>query len=297
MKTDNIYIKPFLSIESENHVWYKNLKFLGKGGNGTAFLVLCTSGENMGGIFTLKILHKISDDNRIAKFQREINYMQEHPHPSIMREYDQGVWEGHPFVVMDHMTTTLETLVQAGEIELYDCFLYILQLLSAVKHLHSTGYIHRDIKPSNIFIKDSAAILGDYGLIKKVEVDNNNCDNDTIKGYIAMPFYYRTPELVAYAKGEDNPSFESDLFQLGLVIAYIFTRQNVLMEAKIIDEPIRVKPFSIHRGKYSGKIKYALNGMLNIDKEKRWDLDKTYKYFSKLFMEYAKDDLELNGKQ
>ena len=297
MKTDNIYIKPFLSIESENHVWYKNLKFLGKGGNGTAFLVLCTSGENMGGIFTLKILHKISDDNRIAKFQREINYMQEHPHPSIMREYDQGVWEGHPFVVMDHMTTTLETLVQAGEIELYDCFLYILQLLSAVKHLHSTGYIHRDIKPSNIFIKDSAAILGDYGLIKKIEDENNNCDNETIKGYIAMPFYYRTPELVAYAKGEDNPSFESDLFQLGLVIAYIFTRQNVLMEAKIIDEPIRVKPFSIHRGKYSGKIKYALNGMLNIDKKKRWDLDHTYKYFSKLFMEYAKDDLELNGKQ
>ena len=127
--------------------------------------------------------------------------------------------------------------------------------------------------------------------------DNNNCDNDTIKGYIAMPFYYRTPELVAYAKGEDNPSFESDLFQLGLVIAYIFTRQNVLMAAKIIDEPIRVKPFSIHRGKYSGKIKYALNGMLNIDKEKRWDLDNTYKYFSKLFMDYAKDDLELNGKQ
>jgi serine/threonine-protein kinase len=118
MKTDYIYIKPFLSIESENNIWYKNLKFLGKGGNGTAFLVLCTSGENMGGIFTLKILHKISDDNRIAKFQREIAYMQEHPHPSIMREYDQGVWEGHPFVVMDHMTTTLETLVQAGEIEL-----------------------------------------------------------------------------------------------------------------------------------------------------------------------------------
>lgn len=79
MKTDYIYIKPFLSIESENNIWYKNLKFLGKGGNGTAFLVLCTSGENMGGIFTLKILHKISDDNRIAKFKREINYMQEHP--------------------------------------------------------------------------------------------------------------------------------------------------------------------------------------------------------------------------
>lgn len=73
--------------------------------------------------------------------------------------------------------------------------------------------------------------------------------------------------------------------------------QNVLIDAKNIDDPIRIKPFSVHRGKYSGKIKYALNGMLNIDKEKRWDLDNTYKYFSKLFKEYAKDDLELNGKQ
>ena len=112
-----------------------------------------------------------------------------------------------------------------------------------------------------------------------------------------MPFYYRTPELVAYAKGEDNPSFESDLFQLGLVIAYIFTRQNVLRTVKNIDDPIRIKPFSIYRGKYSGKIKYALNGMLSIDKEKRWNLDKTYVYFSKLFMDYAKDDFELNGRQ
>lgn len=296
MKKDHIFIKPFLSIESAKGVWYKNLKFLGKGGNGTAFLVLCTKGENMGCIFTLKILHKTSDNDRIEKFMQEVEFMQQHPHPSIMCEYDQGIWEGHPFVVMDYMTTTLETLIQAKEIELYDCFIYALQLLSAVKHLHNTGYIHRDIKPSNIFVKDSTAILGDYGLIKKVNEGANDGDDDTIRGYIAMPFYYRTPELVAYAHGEIIPGFESDVFQLGLVFANMFTRTNVLEEANDILKPVRVKPFSVHRGKYSGKIKYALNGMLNLDKDKRWNIDFTYVYFSKLFEEYAEADLDLNGR-
>ena len=63
-----------------------------------------------------------------------------------------------------------------------------------------------------------------------------------------MPFYYRTPELVAYAKGEDNPSFESDLFQLGLVIAYIFTRQNVLRTVKNIVKKLEEEEIVIREG-------------------------------------------------
>lgn len=297
IKKDYLRINEFVSIKSSNDIWYKNLRFLGKGGNGAAFLVLCTSGVNKGCIFTLKILHKVSDANRINKFQQEVKFMQDHPHPSSMHEYDSGVWRNHPFVVTDYMTTTLETLVQAGEIALYDCFLYALQLLSAVKHLHSKGYIHRDIKPSNIFIKDNTATLGDYGLIKKIEDEDNNHDNNIIKGYIAMPFYYRTPELVGYAKGEMMPSFESDIFQLGLVFTYMFTHQNILLEAAEITEPVQLKKISVRRGKYSIRIGNVLKGMLNIDKEKRWDIDRIYTYISKLFEEYAEADLLLNGRQ
>ena len=96
--------------------------------------------------------------------------------------------------------------------------------------LQKKNIIRRDIKPNNIFISNNNAILGDFGLIKELNQDEQrimdddiNLINETIinneEGYAAMARYYRTPELVNYANHKDELHIESDVFQLGLVLA------------------------------------------------------------------------------
>ena len=59
-------------------------------------------------------------------------------------------------------------------------------------------------------------MLGDFGLMKLLD-DTNVEDREIFKESIGpgMPFYYRTPDLVAYAKNEAQLTVKSDVFQLG----------------------------------------------------------------------------------
>lgn len=120
--------------------------------------------------------------------------------------------------------------------------LYACQLLSALQLLQNRNIIHRDIKPNNIFVNGSNAVLGDFGLIKALDINeqlNEQVDDDieminetafhTAEGYVAMPYFYRTPELVAYANKRDVLHIESDVFQLGLVLTELFTGENPLI--------------------------------------------------------------------
>ena len=46
-----------------------------------------------------------------------------------------------------------------------------MQMMYALKHIHSNKLVHRDIKPDNIFVnKDSNKLLiGDFGLAKDLK--------------------------------------------------------------------------------------------------------------------------------
>lgn len=43
---------------------------------------------------------------------------------------------------------------------------YLCDLLSALQHLHSHGFVHLDLKPANVLMTDSGRLkLGDFGLL------------------------------------------------------------------------------------------------------------------------------------
>lgn len=142
----------------------------------------------------------------------------------------------------------------------------------------------------------SDAILGDFGLIKKLDASDQieeSCDdidmiNETAfhsaDGYVAMPFFYRTPELVAYANKEDVLHLESDVFQLGLVLAELFTGENPLVPSTNIKEPIRLKKLAQITGTQDGGLVFKLlRSMLTIDYKERAKVDDLLNSFNMLY--------------
>ena len=172
---------------------------------------------------------------------------------------------------------------------------YSCQLLSAVAFLQKQNIIHRDIKPSNIFISNNNAVLGDFGLIKKIGTDSTDALSDDIdlvnatvlsklNGYVAMAKYYRTPELVNYANRVAPLYLESDIFQLGLVLAELFTGKNPLLPAEDLHSPIELNKIDYISAPHHGNtIRTTLMQMLNVNREERISIDLAIDRFTGIY--------------
>ena len=230
---DAFFLQRLQSIKA-NEAWYLSQHFVGKGGNGTTFLVTCTSGANSGVQFALKVFHKISDDQRRQRFLEEVRHYRTLSHPSIIRVYDEGSFKvgdrEYPFAVVDFIPSNLEAKLGRGlpQISRLEAVRHIFSVASGVSYLHSqpNPIVHRDIKPANILVGNQIARLGDLGLAKALMGDEHESADDVL-AYMAMPRFYRTPELVRIARGEKVAlTVHSDIYQLGLVLYRSLTGFN-----------------------------------------------------------------------
>jgi serine/threonine protein kinase len=273
--TDHFTLDPGKGSQSSSGVWYRCVQTLGAGGNAVAFLVLCTSGSNTGALFALKVFRRLSAPDRRDKFLQETRLLFKLSHPCILRVYDEGVFHAsagdYPFVVAEYLPNTLQQLLQR-DIPFIEKLAFSMQLLSALAHLaeQKPQILHRDIKPANIFIKGRSCVLGDFGLMKFLD-GNSATDRDVFKESIGpgMPFFYRTPDLVAYARNEADVTVKSDVFQLGLVLAQLFTKWNPCNRAEDRLSPVELNRIEDIPGKLGASIGSALNRMLTMKPETR----------------------------
>ncbi len=226
---DELYLEPEKSIQSVTGHWYQIIQLLGAGGNAVTYLVVSTSDAYRGIPFALKIFRRLSKPERRNSFLQEVEFLREQNHPAIMRIFDEGnfryaaggIKNEYPFVVAEYLPNTLHQVMRSGSTSLAERVSFSVQLLSALTFLQHAEHpvVHRDIKPQNIFVKGKSCVLGDFGLMKIL--DKTIADDQlTFKESIGpgMPFYYRTPDLVAYAKDGTPLTTKTDVFQLGLVL-------------------------------------------------------------------------------
>lgn len=95
---------------------------------------------------------------------------------------------------------------------------FMLQLISAVQHMHSKGIYHRDIKPENIFLaEDGSCKLGDFGLATHLAW----CDESNIGSERYMsPEQYNTA-----ASGFYSPE-KADLWALGICLLNVLFHKS-----------------------------------------------------------------------
>jgi serine/threonine protein kinase len=266
---DSIDLAIDQSIQAESGTWYRNLQLLGRGGNASAFLVAATSGPNRGVPFAVKIFRRLSKPERRDNFLQEMKFLETCSHPSIMRIFDTGVFYGeHPFLVAEYLPRTLYQVIRADVTAITLKISFATQLLSALTYLESLNkpVIHRDIKPQNIFIKGNSCVLGDFGLMKWAD-SNAAEDKEVLKESlgVGMPARYRTPDQVAYLKGEAALTPRSDVFQLGLVLAELFTSRNPERFASAFTDAVELEPLAWVRGGLGRMVANVINRMLLMD--------------------------------
>ena len=87
---------------------------------------------------------------------------------------------------------------------------YAIQIIRALKYLHSHRVIHRDLKLGNLFINEKMEIkIGDFGLATKLEFDGER------KRTVCGTPNYIAPEIL---EGKSGHSYEVDIWSLGVII-------------------------------------------------------------------------------
>ena len=150
-----------------------------------------------------------SDENWLARFEREARLAAGLSHPNLVSVYDFDADDERPYIVMAHMPGgSLWDRMQTGERS--DPEPLADDILSALEAIHSAGIIHRDIKPGNVlFTARGTACLTDFGVARPEDATSL-----TQTGQIPGTANFMAPEL-----WEGEPADErSDLFAAGVVL-------------------------------------------------------------------------------
>jgi eukaryotic-like serine/threonine-protein kinase len=241
---DYFYLRHLQIIRGEQGQYY-NLRYLGKGGNGTTFLVSACQGELRGVQLALKVFHRISRPERQRAFLDEITRLRNFDHPAITKVYDQGEYRVqdrfYPFVVVEYVPLTIRSLIVSRELDRIHAIRFGLNCLSALHYIHTQNpqVVHRDLKPENILVSGSLAKIADFGLAKELindtdnhenvntQIEENHSDIDIGTQWPGMPSRYRTPELVLRAADQTvRITTKSDIFQFGTVFYEMLTLIN-----------------------------------------------------------------------
>jgi serine/threonine protein kinase len=156
--------------------------------------------------------------------RHEVAALREVDHPGIVRLYDDGVWNGNPWMAMELLEgrtlnrvigSTARPTTAAGR--LVEVFAIVQPLCLAVGHLHDRGMIHRDIKPSNIIVgADGRVTLFDFGLACPVRA----LAKDYNRGTICMgTMEYAAPEQIWGGVVDAR----ADIYSLGCVLYELVT--------------------------------------------------------------------------
>ena len=153
------------------------LKKLGAGSFGTCLLV---ERKDNGQKYALKQISGFNKPDERKAVISEIELHKKMKHASIVRFRQAFIEEGKINIVMDfcdggdlHDAIKKQKGTLFEEARIMD---WLVQLLSAVGHMHDLRVLHRDIKPQNVFLKDGTKHiqLGDFGISRTLMGTNEN---------------------------------------------------------------------------------------------------------------------------
>lgn len=191
---------------------YELIEVIGNGGSGVVWKAQSNWNE-----YAIKIINS-ADDNKIARFKKEIEFCKTANHKNIIRIIADGEQKGKLYYIMPLYHQTFKDLIdkeKAADVLIS----FILKLCGALKFIHNKRIFHRDIKPENILIKNKDLVLADFGIAHFKDFKL------TKKGDLLANRNYAAPEQKE-KNNSDNITEAADIYALGLIINECFTKQS-----------------------------------------------------------------------
>ena len=196
---------------------YRILSELGAGGMGVVYKA---HDLELDDVVALKMLkpNALMDAEQIERLKSEIKLARKITHPNVLRTFDFGEVDGHPYISMEYVRgLTLRYLLNETQRIPYTAGLRIArQLCAGLAAAHEVGVLHRDIKPENLILEQTGnAKLMDFGIARPIRRSE---PGHTEQGTFVGTPNYSPPEQLA---GEDLDQ-RADIYSSGVLMCEMF---------------------------------------------------------------------------
>ncbi len=195
---------------------YRVLDKLGEGGMGVVYLAEDTL---LGRRVAIKFPN--ADPRLSDRLLAEARTASSLSHPAIATVHDCGMYEGHPYVVMELVEgENLSDRLKRGPLSPQRAIQIALETAAALSEAHRHNIVHRDIKPSNIRINPRGAVkVLDFGIAKNLVASRVSAACAGASTETAERTFAGTPRYMSPEQARADPvDARSDLFSLGAVL-------------------------------------------------------------------------------
>lgn len=195
---------------------WKLKKFLGEGGNGSVWLAVNSSNEEV----AIKLLRKI-ERKTYARFMNEVNVIKNNSDidgilPILDSYLPDKPTDEIPWYVMP-VAQPLENYLDGKHFE--DVVMAIEVIAKTLYELHKRDISHRDIKPENLLVRDGKIYLADFGLVDYPDKINITSSGDVIGAKWTM-----APEM--RREGSKADGKPADIYSLAKTLWILITKNK-----------------------------------------------------------------------
>lgn len=261
-------------VRTRNGRDYRRGNFLGEGGFARCFQMKDASGQ----IYAAKTVAKASIKNEKTKTKllSEIKIHKSLKHSNIVNFIDCFEDDVNVYILLEICPnqSLMELLKTRKSVSEPEVRFFMVQIVGAIKYLHSRRVIHRDLKLGNIFFDpDMNLKIGDFGLASVLPA------NDSRKYTICGTPNYIAPEVLG-GKNTGH-SFEVDIWAIGIMMYALLIGKPPFQakDVQVIYERIKKTEYSFPSDKpISDDAKILIKDLLSLNPLNRPTINEILSY-------------------